>query len=52
MNIFRLAAKNKSFKAAKKAEAKAAARAKKAWKRSLAIAKKKLKAHNRKNKHK
>lgn len=47
-NLFSLAAKNKTFKAAKRAEAKASARAKKAWKKSLAAAKRKLKSGKRK----
>ena len=42
-NLFREAAKNKAFKAAKKAEAKAAARKKAAWKKAVATAKRKIK---------
>lgn len=41
-NLFKEAAKNKGFKAAKKAEAKAAARKKAAWKKAVAAAKKKI----------
>lgn len=42
-NLFTEAAKNKTFRAAKKAEAKAAARKKAAWKKALTIAKRKIK---------
>lgn len=41
-SLFKLASKNKSYKAAKRAKAKADARAKRVWKKSLGIAKKKL----------
>lgn len=44
-NMFSLAAKDKSFKAAKKAKAKAEARAKKAWKKAISRAKKKIKRY-------
>ena len=40
-NIFSVAASNKSYRAAKRSEAKAAARAKKAYRKALAAAKKK-----------
>jgi hypothetical protein len=42
-NMFKLASQNKAFRAAKKAEAKAAARKKAAWRKALAIAKKQVK---------
>lgn len=43
VNLFTEASKNKAFKAAKKAEAKAAAKKKFAWKNALIIAKRKIK---------
>lgn len=43
-SLFGEAAKNRAFKAAKRAKAKAEARAKKAWKKALATAKRKLKS--------
>ncbi len=43
VNLFTEASKNKAFKAAKKAEAKAAARKKAAWKKALVAAKRKIK---------
>jgi hypothetical protein len=49
-NLFREAAKNKSFKSAKKAEAKAAARKRAAWKKAVAAAKRKIKSKTRKRK--
>lgn len=42
-NLFSVASKDKSFRAAKRAEAKAAARKKKAWKRAVSKAKRKIK---------
>ena len=43
VNLFTEASKNKAFKAAKKAEAKAALKKKSAWKNALIIAKRKIK---------
>lgn len=42
-SLFTLASRNKGLKAAKRAKAKADARAKKAWKKALTVAKKQLK---------
>ena len=39
-NLFKLASRNKGFAAAKRAEAKAAARKKKAWKKAVVAARK------------
>lgn len=44
-NLFSLASKSAGFKAAKKAETKAAARKKAAWKKAVAAAKRKLKSY-------
>lgn len=46
-NMMTLASRNKAFKAAKRAQAKADARAKKAWRRALAVAKKKVRSRKR-----
>lgn len=47
-SLFKLAAANKAYKAAKRAKDKADARSKKAWKKAMSVSKKKLKALNRK----
>ena len=47
-NVFSIAAKNKSFRAAKRAEAKAKARKKAAWKKAMATAKRKVRTRKRK----
>ena len=43
-NLFSVAARNKAFKSAKRAQAKAEARSKKAWKKAVATAKRKLRS--------
>lgn len=43
-----LASRNKAYKSAKRAQAKADARAKRAWKKALSVAKKKVKSRRRK----
>lgn len=42
-NLFSTAAKNKAFRSAKKALHKAEARSKRAWKKAISIAKRKIK---------
>lgn len=49
-SLFKLAAQNKSYRSAKLAKERAELRAKKAWKKSMVAAKKKLRAINRKRK--
>lgn len=44
-NLFSTAAKNKAFKAAKRAQHKADAKAKKAWRKALASAKRIIRKH-------
>ena len=43
-SLFKVASSNKAYKAAKKALAKAEARSKKAWKKAVTVAKRKIKS--------